>query len=85
MVERMGKDVQMNIYQAENEEDFMDSMLQMLEQDTGKKIFTMRILDHSHDGLETLVVFEDKQVMMGIIKVGTIKGNMGIRMQGNYI
>jgi hypothetical protein len=74
-----------NIYQAENEEDFMDSLLQMMEQETGKKIFTMRVLEHSNDGLESLIVFEDKQVMMGIIKVGSIKGKLAIRMQGNFI
>lgn len=75
----------MRLYQAENEEDFLDSLLQMMEQDTGKKIFTMRVLEHTHEGLETLIVFEDKQILMGIIKVGSIQGKMAIRMQGNYI
>jgi hypothetical protein len=75
----------MRIYQAENEEDFLDSLLQMMEQDTGKKIFTMRVLEHTDEGLETLIVFEDKQILMGIIKVGTIQEKMAIRMQGNYI
>jgi hypothetical protein len=75
----------MNLYQAENEEDFMDSMLQMMEQDTGKKIFTMRILEHTEEGLETVIVFEDKHILMGIIKVQTIMGKLAIRMQGNYI
>jgi hypothetical protein len=75
----------MRLYQAENEEDFFDSLLQMMEQDTGKKIFTMRVLEHTDAGLETLIVFEDKQILMGIIKVGSIQGKMAIRMQGNYI
>ena len=75
----------MNIYQAENDQEFMDSLLQMLEQETGKKIFTIRILDHTNEGLETLIIFEDREVLMGMIKVGTIKGKMGIRVQGNYI
>lgn len=75
----------MRLYQAENEEDFMDSLFQMIEQDAGKKIFTMRVLEHTNEGLETLVVFEDKNILMGIIKVGSIKGKMAIRMQGNFI
>jgi hypothetical protein len=81
----MGKEKPMNVYEAENEADFVDSMIKMLEQDTGKKIFTMRILEHAEEGLETLIIFEDKNVMMGMIKVGSIKGKMAIRMQGNYI
>jgi len=81
----MGKEEPMNIYQAENEEDFMDSLLQMMEQETGKKIFTMRVLEHKVQGLETLIVFEDKEIMMGMIKVGSIKGKLAIRMQGNFI
>lgn len=75
----------MNIYQAKDDEDFMDSLIQMMEQDTGKKIFTMRVLEHTVEGLDTLVVFEDKNVMMGHIKVGSIKGKLAIRMQGNFI
>lgn len=75
----------MNIYQAENEEDFVDSLIQMMEQDTGKKIFTMRVLEHTVQGLDALIVFEDKSILQGQIKVGSIKGKLAIRMQGNYI
>jgi hypothetical protein len=75
----------MRIYEAKNDEDFTDALLQMMEQDTGKKIFTMRILEHNEDGLESLIVFEDKNILMGKIKVTTIKGKLAIRMQGNYI
>jgi hypothetical protein len=85
MGERVGKGKPMNVYEAENEEDLLDSMIQMLEQDTGKKIFTMKVLEHALEGLETLIVYEDKSVMMGMIKVGSIKGKLAIRMQGNYI
>jgi hypothetical protein len=75
----------MKIYQAENEEDFMDSIIAMLEQDTGKDIFTIRILGETETGLETLIVFNDKSVLMGMIHVGTVKGQLAIRMQGNFI
>jgi hypothetical protein len=75
----------MRLYQAKDDEDFMDSLLQMLEQDTDKKIFTMRVLAHTQEGLETLIVFEDKDILMGIIKVQTIQGKMAIRVQGDFI
>ena len=75
----------MNIYEATDDADFIDSLIQMLEQDTQKKIFTMRILEHTVKGLDTLIVFEDKHVMMGKIKVETIRGKLAIRLQGNYI
>lgn len=75
----------MKFYQATDDDEFVDSMLKMLEQDTGKKVFTMRVLEHSVEGLETLVIFEDKTIMMGIIKVGTVRGKIAIRMQGNFI
>jgi hypothetical protein len=75
----------MNIYQAKDDQDFVDSLIQMLEQDTQKKIFTLRVLDHTVEGLETLIVFEDQSILMGMIKVQPIKGKIGLRMQGNYI
>jgi hypothetical protein len=75
----------MKMYQAKDDQDFIDSLLQMMEQDTQKKIFTMRILDHTEEGLDTLIVFEDKQVLMGIIKVQTIRGKLAIRVQGNFV
>jgi hypothetical protein len=76
----------MNIYDAVvNEEDFVDSLIQMIEQDTGKKIFTMKVLDHTEDGLETLIVFEDKNILRGMIKVGTMNEKLAIRMQGNFM
>ena len=75
----------MNVYEATNEENFVDDLLKMIEHDTGKKIFTMRILEHTTKGLETLIIYEDKEVMMGKIKVETIKGKLAIRLQGNFI
>ena len=75
----------MNIYEAENEEELVDCLIKMIEQDTGKKIYTMKILDHNDEGLDTLIVFEDKNIMQGKIKVGTIQDKMAIRMQGNFI
>ena len=75
----------MNVYEAKDGEDFVDELIKMIEQDTGKKIFTMKILDHTKEGLETLVVYDDKSVMLGKIFIGSIKGKMAIRLQGNFI
>ena len=75
----------MNVYEAKDGEDFVEELIKMIEQDTGKKIFTMKILDHTKKGLESLIVFDDKNVMLGNIFVGTIKGKMAIRLQGNFI
>jgi hypothetical protein len=82
----MGKEIQiMKMYVAGEDEDFIESMIKMLEQDTGKNIFTMRILEHSLEGLETLIVFEDKEVMFGIIRVISVDGQIAFRMQGNFV
>ncbi len=75
----------MNVYEAMDEADLVDSLILMLEKDSGKKIFTMRILEHVEDGLEALVIFEDKNVMMGKISVGSMQGKLAVRLQGNYI
>jgi hypothetical protein len=75
----------MKTYKAKEDADFVDSIITMLEQDTKKKVFTLRILEHTETGLETLIVFDDKEILTGIIKVVTVKGKMGIRVQGNFI
>lgn len=81
----------MNIFEAENEEDFVDCLIQHIEQDTGKKIFTIKVLDHVEDiedvlcGLETLIVFEDKEIIKGMITITSIHEKLAIRMQGNFM
>ena len=75
----------MKTYEAKEDEDFMDSITNMLEEDTGKKIFTLRVLDHTDEALEVLIVFDDKEILTGKIKVTTIEGKLAIRMQGNFI
>ncbi|MBT2728368.1 hypothetical protein J7E63_15665 [Bacillus sp. ISL-75] len=75
----------MRIYEAKEDEEIVESLIAMIEADTGKEIFTMKILDHTEDGLETIIVFKDQNVLMGRIKVQTINNKMALRMQGNYI
>lgn len=67
------------------EDDFVDAFLKTLEKDTKKKIFTMKILEQTKEGLESMVVFEDKTVLHGFIKVQEVNKKLAMRMQGNWI
>lgn len=68
------------------QDDFIDAFLKTLEKDTKKKIFTMKILEQTiNDGLEAVVVFEDKTVLYGNIRVMEVNKKLAMRMQGNWI
>ena len=75
----------MKTYEAQEDEKMIETIIKTLEQDTGKKIFTLRVLDHTTESLEVLIVFDDKEILTGKIKVTTIEGKLAIRMQGNFI
>jgi L-amino acid N-acyltransferase YncA len=83
----MGKESinNMRIYEQGNKEEIAEALTKMLEKDAGKKIFTMRIVGETQEGLEVIVIFEDKSVLMGIISVQTIQGKLAARIQANYI
>ena len=75
----------MRLYEAKDDEEIIETIINMIEQDTGKKIFTLRVLDSTPETLEVLIVFDDKEVLTGKIKVMDEEGNMAIRIQGNFI
>lgn len=79
----------MNIYELNdeemNEERIADALVETLERDTGKRVFTMRIFRDSEHGLESLIVFEDTSILTGVITVQTIDKKLAVRIQGNYI
>lgn len=75
----------MKIYELGDKEEIADALTRMLETDAGKKIFTMRIIGENEASLESIIIFEDKSVLMGKISVQTIKGKLAARMQGNWI
>lgn len=79
----------MNIYELNdeeiNEDKIVEAMIETLERDTGNKVFTIRVVDRVKDKLESLIVFEDKSVLMGEISVEIIGGKMACRIKGNYI
>jgi hypothetical protein len=75
----------MKIYEANNQADLADELIKTLELDAKQKIFTLRIIGESDEKLETIIVFEDKSVLMGKIKVQEINGKMAFRVQGNFV
>ena len=79
----------MNIGYQDKEEDIVDALSRMLEQETGQKIFTLRVIDNQEkeesEVIETLVVFENKSILNAFISIQTIEGKLAARMQGNYI
>jgi hypothetical protein len=75
----------MKIYEANNQADLADELIKTLELDAKQKIFTLRIIGESDEKLETIIVFEDKSVLMGKIKVQEVNGKMAFRVQGNFI
>lgn len=75
----------MRLYEAKEDEEIIETIINMIEQDTGKKIFTLRVLDSTPETLEVLIVFDDKEALTGKIKVMDEEGNMAIRIQGNFI
>jgi hypothetical protein len=75
----------MRTYVAKEDEEFIDTIINMIEQDTDKKIFTLRVLDSTPEALEVLIVFDDKEILNGVIKVLDGEGEMAIRIQGNFI
>lgn len=75
----------LKIYEAKDDEEIVDALINLIEKDTGKEIFTMKILDQTEEGLLALIVFTDKNIVNGLIKIQSINGKMAIRLQGNYI
>jgi hypothetical protein len=75
----------MKIYELGDKEEIAEALTRMIETDTDKKIFTMRIIGENEASLESIIIFEDKSVLMGKISVQQVKGKLAARMQGNFI
>lgn len=79
----------MNIYELNDEEmdkaRIADALIETLERDSGKKVFTLRILGEVENKLDSIIVFEDTSILKGFISVQTIDGKLACRIQGNYI
>lgn len=75
----------MQKYQMEHDEEIIDAITRMLEEQTGQKIFTIRVEQAEEDNLQAIVVMEDKSILKGFISVQTIDGKLACRMQLNYM
>lgn len=62
-----------------------DDIIEYVEQQTEKKVFTMRMLKELEEGLEVIIVFEDKAVLQGEIELLEIDDKLAVRMKGNFI
>lgn len=77
----------MNVYQGGDLDEIADELVSVLERESKKKVFTLRCLDKKPNELtfDMLVIFTDKEVLKATVSVTYIDGQMGIRMQGNYL
>ena len=78
----------MRIFEMEgNQEEIADALLKTIEKDSGKEVFTLRIIGEmeTEEALETVIVFQDKSVLMGKISVQDYQGKLAFRVQGNWI
>jgi hypothetical protein len=71
-------------YIPNHKDDIGEAITKMVEQEANGKIFTMRI-NEVEDGLEALIVLEDKRILHGIITVMTVNNKLAPRLQLNYI
>lgn len=75
----------MNFFAQKDGEEITDALLNSIEEQTGKKIFTMRVINETEEGLDVIVVFTDKNILNGCISVQVIDGNLACRIRGNYL
>lgn len=78
----------MNMYRPSEKQDIVEGILEMMEKDTGKKVFTIRVLgdtDGNEHAIDVIVVFKDQCIMMGHLIAEKIQGKLAIRVQGDFI
>ena len=80
------KGYDMEIYEM-TDDDVGRAVIDTLEMNTGKQIFTMRVLNnHREDNhIEFLAVFKSEEVINGKIFVEEMNGRMAFRIKANYI
>lgn len=69
----------------DNFDETSDALIQSLEMETGKKIFTMRVIGENNNGLETITIFEDKSVLLGSISIRKNRTNLLAEVKGDWI
>lgn len=69
----------------EDYDEIFDTVTTTVENETGKKIFTMRLLKDDDTQLELIVIFEDRSVLNALLTIGREDGLLVCRFQGNWI
>jgi hypothetical protein len=77
--------MKIRIHELGEDEDIIEGLTKLVEADTGKEVFTMRVLGEKTITLEIVVVFKDKSILFGEISTGYIKGRLACRLKGNWI
>jgi tRNA U54 and U55 pseudouridine synthase Pus10 len=70
------------------QKDIMEAVKETLRRETGKTIFTLRVLkepNKDENFLEVLVVFTDETILISRFVAFTTDNQLVLRMQGNYI
>lgn len=78
----------MDIYELKENEDVIDALTRMIENDSEKKIFTIRVVGNEleeKNEIEVVIVFEDKEILWGFITIEEVNGKMACRIRGNYL
>lgn len=78
----------MDIYELKENEDVIDALTRMIEKDSEKKIFTIRVVGdelEEKNEIEVVIVFEDKEILWGFITIEEVNGKMACRIRGNYL
>lgn len=73
-------------YQQPNE-DVVESVFKTLEKETGKDLFTLKIFreNQEHYTLEFVAAFQDKSMMLGIVKVDYEDNQIACRLRGSFL
>lgn len=75
----------MKMYQQHSYENIADAIIRTLEQDSDKKVFTLAITGENEEGLDAIIVFEDKSILLSLISVMKHEGQLAARIRGNYV
>jgi hypothetical protein len=66
-----------------------DELTQLIEEEVGEKIFTIKITgkgEKPFDHLKAIIVFDNKEILDAMISIYTLdSGKMAVRTQGNWI
>jgi ADP-ribose pyrophosphatase YjhB (NUDIX family) len=68
----------------EKDEEIAAAIRKTIEQETGQKVYHIRLLDHVKDGLRVHIILENA-ALEGLVTVHEIEGKIACRLQANYI